>query len=178
MSKPRIKRAAEAVPVPRNAEEAAAFVARIGEAARARDLVQAALDETVAAAKTQAEAEAAPHLRAIGDLTRGVQTWAEANRDLLCQGGRKTVPLPTGEVGWRTRPPSVRISGVAAVVARIKAMGCLQFLRVKEEVDKQAMLAEPEAAAAIEGVSVGSGGEDFFVAPAGMALSEPVASAS
>lgn len=173
MTRTRITRAGDAVPVPQNQADAAAAVHQIGEAERARGLIQAALDETIAAAKAAAEADAAPHRQRIEALTRGLQIWAEANRDLLCQGGRKSVALATGEIGWRARPPSVRISGVEAVIERIRALNLLRFLRVKTEVDKAAMLSEPDVAADIEGVSIASAGEQFFVSPAGLQMQEP-----
>jgi len=173
MTRTRITRSADAVPVPQSQADAAAAIHQIGEAERARALIQAALDETVAAARAKAEADAAPHRGQIEVLTRGLQIWAEANRDLLCQGGRKTVSLATGEIGWRVRPPSVRISGLDAVIERIRALGLGRFLRVRTEVDKAAMLSEPQAAAAIDGVSIASAGEQFFVAPAGLQMQEP-----
>jgi phage host-nuclease inhibitor protein Gam len=36
---------------------------------------------------------------------------------------------------------------------------------VKEEVNKEALLAEPEIAGTVAGVSIGSPGEDFIVEP-------------
>jgi phage host-nuclease inhibitor protein Gam len=42
---------------------------------------------------------------------------------------------------------------------------------VKEEIDKQAMLKEPEVAGSVPGVTVGSEGEEFYVAPLGVELS-------
>lgn len=38
-------------------------------------------------------------------------------------------------------------------------------LRVKEEVNKEAMLAEPDVARTVAGVTVGSAGEDFVIKP-------------
>jgi len=40
-------------------------------------------------------------------------------------------------------------------------------------VDKAAMLSEPDVAADIEGVSIASAGEQFFVSPAGLQMQEP-----
>jgi phage host-nuclease inhibitor protein Gam len=164
MSK-RVKAAAETVAVPRDRAEADSFLARIGAAMRERQLIEAAAEEEVDAVKRRAEEEARPHAEAVSTLTRGLQIWAEANREALCVGGRKTVTLASGELGWRLRPPSVRIRSLGDAVAAIKALNLTRFLRVREEVNKEAMLAEPNVAAQIAGISVGSAGEDFFAAP-------------
>ena len=167
----RVKAKAVAAAVPRDQVEANWMVAELGEALRQRALIQAALDEAVQNAKARAEAEAEPIRARIGELQQGLQIWAEANRATLLAGGRKSVELPAGELGWRLRPPSVRIAGVAAVVATLKALGLTRFLRIKEEIDKHAMLREPEVAGAVPGVTIGSAGEEFYVAPVGVELS-------
>jgi len=40
-----------------------------------------------------------------------------------------------------------------------------KFIRVKEEVNKDAMLAEPDQAMKVPGVTIKSGGEDFIIEP-------------
>ncbi|WP_291830531.1 host-nuclease inhibitor Gam family protein [Bosea sp. (in: a-proteobacteria)] len=170
MSK-RMKSRAVDVPVPRDANEANEWLKQIGDLVRSAELVQAALDEQVAALKAKAEAEAAPIDAAIAAMTKGLQVWAEANREALCAGGRKTVAMSAGEIGWRLRPPSVRIASIGAVMETLKSLGLARFIRTKEEIDKQALLAEPEVAAKVPGVTVGSVGEDFFVQPVALPLS-------
>ena len=57
------------------------------------------------------------------------------------------------------------IKGVEAVIAAIKTLGLSSFLRTKEEIDKEAMLREPDKARLVQGVSIGSEGETFAVEP-------------
>ncbi|WP_304808058.1 host-nuclease inhibitor Gam family protein [Falsiroseomonas sp.] len=162
----KVKRKAEVVRAPADKSEASAFLAEIG--AKQRDLVviKAAQEEAVAAANGRAAAEAAPLEERIATLTRGLQLWAEANRDALTEGGKtKTVALPTGDVSWRLRPPSVRISNAAGVIAEAVRAGLDKFLRTKVEVNKEAMLADQANALTLPGVSIGSAGEEFVVAP-------------
>lgn len=99
-------------------------------------------------------------------LSHGVQSWCEVNRDLLCVKG-KTVNLTTGEVSWRVRPPKVTLKGVAKVLELLKANKALssKFVRVKEEVNKDAILADPKAVKDIKGISIASGIEDFVIKP-------------
>jgi phage host-nuclease inhibitor protein Gam len=168
----RLKRVAETAPVPADLASAAASVARIGAIQRDLTLAEAALGETIAAAKAAAETAAAPLKAELELLTRGVQLWAEAHREELTNGGRtKTVALSTGEIAWRSRPPSVRIRDQAAVIETLQRLQLSRFLREKIELDREAMLREPAMAATVPGVTIGSAGEEFVVAPAQADLS-------
>ncbi|MCB1537234.1 MAG: host-nuclease inhibitor Gam family protein, partial [Rhodoblastus sp.] len=72
---------------------------------------------------------------------------------------------------WRHRPPSVRLVGkkVDDVIDWISDQGQASifapFVRVKKELDREAMRAKAEVAAQIPGVIIGSAGEDFIVTP-------------
>jgi len=97
--------------------------------------------------------------------TQGLHTWAEANRESLTQGGKsKTASLPSGELAWRMRPPSVRVTGADAVIEALRKFGLSRFIRTKDEVNKEAILNEPQAVEHVPGISI-SQGEDFIVTP-------------
>lgn len=162
----RTKRKAEAVPAARDAEEANAFIARIGELQRAMLLEETALAETIAAAKDKTAAAVAALQAEEDRLVRGLQLWAEANRSALTEGGkRKTVALPAGTIAWRLAPPAVRLTRPADVLQYLVEQGREEFLRRKVEIDKAAMLSMPEAAAEIPGVTIASSGEEFVIEP-------------
>lgn len=172
----RVSKRATPVPVPQTHTEANATLARIGELQRRLAQVQTGLDAAIADAKAAAEADAVPLKAEVETLTTGLQVWAEANRTAITENGRtKTAKLPAGEIGWRTRPHSVRVTGVEDVLKRLVEAGLDRFVRVKREVNKEAMLAEPAIAATVDGVAIGSPGEDFFVAPAAMPLAPAAA---
>ena len=98
----------------------------------------------------------------------GIQTWCEAHRVDLCGEGDKlgkTANLVTGEVGWRMRPPSVKVRDAEGVIDTLIRMDMRQFVRTKEEVNKEAILADPERERGIAGISLVKGMEDFFVVP-------------
>ncbi len=167
----RVKRPSVKVVTPRDAEEANLFLERIGAAERSRLLIQAALDEQVAQLRAQAEAEARPYELAVQQMSAGLQLWAEANRASLTRNGAtKTVRLAGGELAWRLRPPMVRITGVDAVIETLRTLGLDRFLRVKTEIDKDAMLREPAEAGRVAGVRIASEGEEFVVTPASVEL--------
>ena len=95
-----------------------------------------------------------------------VQAWCESRRDELTQNGKtKTGSFNTGEVQWRQRPPSVGIRGVDSVLDSLKMRGFTQFIRIKEEINKEAMLNEPDTAASVPGVTIKTGVEDFVITP-------------
>jgi phage host-nuclease inhibitor protein Gam len=172
----RLKRVAETALVPVDMASAAASLARIGQLQRDLAVAELVLAETVAKAKQSAETAAAPHKAEIEMLTRGLQIWAEARRDDLTQGGKtKTVTLATGEIAWRSRPPSVRLRDPAAVIETLRRLQLSRFLREKIEIDREAMLKEPAAAASVPGVVIGSAGEEFVVTPASAELDGRVA---
>lgn len=162
----RLKSEAAQHPVPQSMTEANDFIHRIGAAQRERDRIQTEMNERLADIKAEYEAKAQPFKAEIEERTKGVLTFCEANRDELTRSGKvKFHRFPAGEVNWRRRPPKVSVRGLAVVVERLKALKLTRFLRVKEEINKEAMLAEPDVAGAIDGVKIGSEGEDFVIVP-------------
>lgn len=154
------------IPVPQSREEAAGMIARLGVLRREIARTEADLNDEIAALKTSAEKAVAPLSEEADALTEGVKTWCEANRSRLTDGGKtKTADLGTGTISWRLRPPSVTVRGVDTVIDALKALGFSRFVRVKEEVNKDAMRAEADVARTVPGVSIGSPGEDFVVEP-------------
>lgn len=152
--------------VPQNRDEAAAAVRVIGELNRDIARITADMNDELAATKERFEKDAAPLRLRIETATEGLKMWAEANRTALTGGDKtKTVNLGTGEVKWRLRPPSVKIRGADAVINALRTLGLGRFIRIKEDVDKEAMLREADVARTVPGVSIGTDGEDFVVEP-------------
>lgn len=171
-AKTRIKLAAVEHDVPQTLDDVTADVAEIGRCQRERDRIQAEMNDNLAHVRAEYEAIAKPHAERIGDLTRGVATWCEANRDMLTKGGKtKTARLATGEVSWRMRPPSVVVRGVEAVIDALRRLKLDRFLRVKTELDREAILADPDTVASIKGLSI-SQKEDFVIKPDSTELEE------
>jgi len=163
--KTRIKSTAVAVTVPQSREQAAEAIRQIGESQRELARLTADMNDELSRVKARWEEAAEPHKAKVEALTQGVQVWAEANRDALTQGGKtKTAALTTGEILWRMRPPSVRVTGAEAVLDVLRRLGLTRFIRSKDEINKDAILNEPEAVAHVAGISI-SQGEDFVVAP-------------
>ena len=153
--------------VPQSREEAASALARLGVISRKLTRAKADLNDRVTKLKEAAETAAIPLEEEVGRLTEGLKIWSEANRTALTGGDRtKTVNLGTGEVKWRISPPRVTLRGsVETIIDACRTIGLGRFVRVKEEVNREAMLAEPDVARTIPGVSIGTEGEIFVVEP-------------
>lgn len=172
--KTRIKTKAAAVNVPQSREMAAQAIAEIGVANRELARITADMNDALAKVKERYEQQAEPLRLQSEALTLGVQTWAEANRDSLTQNGKvKTAALTTGEIAWRLRPPSVRVTGSEAVLDVLRRLGLGRFIRTKDEINKDAILNEPEAVSHVPGIAI-SQGEDFVVVPFEAELAEVV----
>lgn len=177
MAKARTKTRGANVPVPQSREEAAACVARIGALNRDIARIDLQLKDDTAALKAAAEGQSTTLKEQVTALTEGLKTWAEANREALTGGKVKTVDLGTGVIAWRFPPPKVKgvprsKEALVELIAKIKGLGFRKFIRVAEEVNKEAMLADPERAAQIPGISIAADGEEFAVEPHETGLSE------
>lgn len=161
--KTRIKAKAQ-VNIPQTKDEAARDIRAIGDAQRNLLRTQAEMNDAIA----HITATYQPVLEAIGDelkkLQEGVQFYCEANRDDLCGKG-KTANLVTGEVQWRQRPPSVRVTGAESVIETLQRLGLSQFVREKQEVNKEAILNDPDGVKGVAGITVVTGVEDFVITP-------------
>ena len=151
--------------VPADRDQVNEAIAEIGRLQRERTRIETAMNDEQAAVKARHDAEAKPLGERISELHKGVSLWCEANRARLTQDGKvKFHDFATGQVKWRLRPPSIAIRGLEAVGAFLKQSGLERFLRIKQEIDKEALLREPDVAKTIPGVTI-SQREDFVVVP-------------
>lgn len=165
MATPRLKTRA-AVYASQSRDDVAAEIRAIGDLARSQARLQADMNDRVAAITAEYQPQLDAMKSRIEDLQEGVQIWCEAHRHELLRDGRsKTAQFVTGEVQWRQRPPSVMVRGMATVVEALFVKGLERFVRTKQEVNKDAILAEPEAVAGVPGIQVVTGVEDFVITP-------------
>ena len=152
--------------VPQTRDAVASAIHEIGVAQR--DIQRIKLDiEDVTANLTKEHQPTIDALNErIANLSTGVQSWCEANRDALTSDGKvKYANLITGEVKWRQNPPSVRVSKAEQVLEMLKKLSLTRFIRTKEEINKDAIIAEPDAIKGISGLSLSIGTETFEIVP-------------
>lgn len=151
--------------VPQSRDDCAIYIKHLGDVQREFERSRGEMNDAIAhITKSYAGVLEAQTMR-VKNLQAGIQTWCEANRAQLLEGGGKTANLITGEVSWRQRPPSVTIRGAESVIETLQRMGLERFVRTKEEINKEAMLNEPDAVRGIAGVALVSGVEDFGITP-------------
>lgn len=154
--------------VPQSKDACAADIRALGDLQRAFERERAAMNDEIAAITVFAQPVLAGLSERIVALQTGIQTWCEANRVALCgEGDRlgKTANLITGEVAWRQVPPSVQVRGADTVIDRLNVMGLGRFVRSREEINKEAVLAEPDAVRGIPGLAIITGLENFSITP-------------
>lgn len=166
VTKAKLKAPALVSQAPQSKEAVVEDIRAIGDLQRNRMRLQADLNDQIAALQEQYAKDVAPINERIDVLQTGVQTWCEANRDALTDSGKvKFADLVTGTIKWRAKPPSVRVKGIDAVIDLLKRSGLGKFVRVKEEINKDAILNEPDEVRGIAGLSIVSGVEEFIIEP-------------
>ncbi len=163
-NKHRVSRATEATPQSR--EEAETLLGKIGAHQRRLDSAKANRDDEIEETRRLYAQRMEPLEEWIARDIEALQRYCEANRlELTNKGKRKSCTFATGKIGWRKNPPSIKIPKAKAVLDHLLGLKNKRFLRRVYAIDKEAMLAKPEAAAQIPGVAYDEGGELFYAAP-------------
>lgn len=147
--------------------EVARNQARIAELLGVLQIRQAQVERAISQIVEPAEVECEGYRKEIFALAKSIEVYAEDRKKSLTVQGQ-TVPVPGGgSFQWYSTPPSVRIAKkkVEKVLEAIKAKKWHRFIRTTEEIDKQALLKEPEKAVEIDGVRIKSD-EKFAIRPA------------
>ena len=173
----RAKRMATNYPVPQSTDDCDDMIRALGDVRREIARIDADMGDKLAETKEKFETRAQPLKEKAEELLGGVETFCAANRDRLTNGGKvKFATLKNGEVKWRVRPPKVTVRGKDNILDALRELGLSRFIRVKEDINKEAMLEEPDAVKSIKGLTIGSEGEDFVVEPFESSLSAADAS--
>lgn len=164
------------VTVPKDRAEMEQFVARIREeeekinamiaetagefaavAARMNDIKKGILEKTK------------PIEHKIEGLAEGVFIFASGSREELTDHNmRKTVEFITGDkIQWYYPPTSVVAENEEAAIAELERRGLSEFIRVKKEINREAILQEPKKAKGLRWISL-SQDEIFAIVPAKM----------
>lgn len=165
-------RKAVALAVPQTREACNALIAGIGVDQRELQMMEAEMNERLAQIREAYGKLADPIRSRIDDDTAAVQRYCDAHRaELTAEGKVKHHDFPAGRIDWRTTPPSVRVTGEAAVLDSLRRLGLSRFIRIAETVNRDAILNEPQAIAGVPGVVIAQR-ELFTVQPFEVALTE------
>jgi len=129
--------------IPGTREQADALLAELGRAQLARQKIEARMNEKIIKIKAEAEAEAAPWMRAEQAIEQALEKWFASARAELAKG-KRSFKMTFGKIGARWIESVALIPGhwswETAVIA-LKSRGLGFFIRQKEEVNKDAILA-------------------------------------
>ncbi|MEO5363429.1 MAG: host-nuclease inhibitor Gam family protein [Magnetococcus sp. DMHC-8] len=163
--KQRVKTQAATFPVPQSRDDVDRAIARIGTLQRDRVRVHADKDEQMAEINREHKARLEPLEEEIRLQQQGIQIWCESHRAELTQSGKvKFHEFPSGTVKWRMSPPKVILKGIDVLLELLRTRGLDRFIRTKEEVNKEAILADHGAVAGVPGIKIDQV-ENFIVEP-------------
>lgn len=137
----RIKLKPKTIVMPGSREEVEQLVRYITEQKALERKLKAELDSKLTEIRKRYEGQIGDLSDQVTPCVESLQAWAEANQAEFC--GKKSLALLSGTIGWRTTPPSVKpAKGFTwpAVLERIKELGRMEFVRTKEEVNKEALI--------------------------------------
>lgn len=150
-------------------DEAVESIKRIGDLMREKERIQAQMNDAIARLQQEAAEACAPLAAEIEALEGSVKVWATANREALTEGGKvKFADLTTGIIRWRNHPPKCSVTGLDAVLALLEANPIFErFIRIKKEVNKDAVLNEPDFFThnPVPGLKIVHGKEYFAIEP-------------
>lgn len=162
-TKVRIKK--NLIPIPENLAGAEFQIGKIGRCQREIDRITLGLNERVARLKEEAAREMESYKVERRELLDGLYAFAAPRkRKLLADAGKKTIELLTGKFLWRRTPPSVSVDDDAAAIETLKDLGLTEFIRTKEELDREALLKARNDLDPIEGIGFVQT-EEFVVVP-------------
>lgn len=153
-----------AVNAPMSRADAETAIKRIGERQQQIKRIEADLNDKINALKAEAQEQITPLNEEIQGDFQGLHVYAEANRSDLLKGRSKTVKLGAGDMGWRINPPKCQIRGQDAVVEALERQGLSEAVRIRKEVNKEAVINDPDRYRDIKGITIKQT-EEFFVKP-------------
>lgn len=158
-------RAAKAYPPIASREEAEEAIREVGSLLRAKDQLEARLEEKVANVKAETIAAVKPIADGLKAKIDALHAWAESHKGELLEKDKRSVKFAQGTIGWRWNPPAVKVTGdEAAIIETLRRLSLDDLVREKSEVDKEAILADPKRVEGIAGIAV-SQAEQFWVKP-------------
>lgn len=165
------------VTLPADDAAANALLEEYGQTFNALAAIQVDMDAALAKVKKEHEDKAEAKAKRLAEIFVTLSAYGAQERERLTDNNAtKTVKLAAGEIGWRKNPPSVKMRAkkkIEDAIAEIRALRMPRFLRRKWELNKQAILDDPEGAKKLTTLRIETGQEEFFVAPFGAELAEP-----
>ncbi len=129
----------------RDLEDVDRVLAELGTLKRSLTRIQDGMNERIDKLKAEAEAECSPLLDRRSALENGLLAFAEFHKAEICDD-RRSQELLYGEIGFRRSSeikPKPRQTW-KTILGRVKELNLLDALRVREDVDREALRRWPE----------------------------------
>jgi phage host-nuclease inhibitor protein Gam len=149
--------------VPNNLDEAVKAVVRIRELESQIEAIEAKsnaeirkLEEQIAKKRQKADEDVKDLREESGRLSEAVFIFAQGHKmELTDNLSKKTVELSSGDkLRWYLTAPSVKVEDEKQAIWELKRKDLQKFIRTKEEINKESILAEPDEVKDLEYVSV------------------------
>lgn len=166
------RRKAEKLPAAQSAAEAIAMLGRYAQLQASIDARRAQSEAKIAEIRAAVDAAIAPDEAEVKALFKQVQPWWTVNAEEFTQGKRKSIELGGCLIGHRTTTPKLKLAEITEgeAIESLKERKLDAFLRVTEELDKQAIIKALAAGddGAMKLAELGfqvSQKDQFFIAP-------------
>ena len=130
------------------------------------DKAEALADERIAKIKEALREATESDRKVTGKIMDKLVIFASENRNLIECDGVKTAILTNGSLALRLTPPAVDVEDDEVMIELLKRMGLGRFIRTKEELDRELLLAERKNMPRVPGLSF-SQKEKLSVQPVG-----------
>ncbi|EGH8785636.1 host-nuclease inhibitor protein Gam [Salmonella enterica] len=167
MAKKVTRMKAPAETAPQSREEVSLDIRKYGDVKREQIRLETVMNDEIAAITEKYMPQIEEQKKIVKTLFKGIHDWCKTHRKELTNDYKtKTANLTTGNVSWRLGNPSCSVSrDVEPVLDMLHSLGLERFIRTKEEVNKEAVLADPAAVKGIVGITVKQATESFYVDP-------------
>jgi len=128
--------------VPDTPAEVAAYVAEAARLKAEEARLKAEMDARLHRVREQYQQQLAALAAQLRGYIEALHDWAEAHPEYFRR--RRSLDFPSGVIGYRITPPAIRpVRGWtwAEVLARLRERGRRQYIRIREDVDREALLA-------------------------------------
>lgn len=148
--------------VPQSLSQANILLGELGNTQDNINAIEKELKDKIEKLKARAEKKLQPLAIKRENQVNALFTFADPRKKELTKELR-TVNLTLGVFGWRLTPPRVETDGKSEgeLIAFLKSTGYKNFVRIIEEIDRKALLAERPVICGISYVQT----DEFFVVP-------------
>lgn len=147
-------------------KQANALLRKLGRLERNARRIGTSADAKMAKLVSAATAKLQPIEAEMYQTFFELKALADGNRtELTDKGATKTVAFSAGTVNWRETPAKIDLTiDEIKLLAYLKRKGPKAFVRIRSEIDKAAMLKNPESAKKVPGVRIATR-EIFYAKP-------------